>query len=86
MEIRFAIDVERLTLDDLITLESGSPALSFVRDLLARFMVDGTGKPLPEEQARAVLGRLNLRQLQETSAKFVAAMGALKDELVPLGK
>jgi hypothetical protein len=71
------VDIENLTLDDLIVIEDNREALArndlrAMRAVLARFIVGDDGERLPESEALAAAGGLPLRQM-------VAAVQALAE-------
>lgn len=60
-ELRILVDMDVLTVDDLITLEDAK--IRGLRDVLARLAVDDNDRPLPFEDAKALVGKLTVRQL-----------------------
>ena len=82
MEIRFKIDADRLTLDDLIALEE-TPTARVMRDTLAKFLTDETGAFVEEAQARKTLGGLAITQLNAAAAQFRAAVEEVQNSAVP---
>lgn len=81
----FVVDPERLTLDDLIELEESGGAISMrrARDLLSDFLVNGSGLPVPKEEAVKVVGGFNLLEVRDAVDKFIAAANELGGALVP---
>jgi hypothetical protein len=61
--LHIVADADLLTVDDMIALEDGK--VRGIRDVLARLAVDDQNKSLPFEDAKALVGRLSLRQLRE---------------------
>jgi len=82
MEIKFRIDAERITLNDLIAIEDGLTSRAS-RALLARCLVDAEGDYMPEEEALQVIGGLNLLVLKRAVADFVAAVNLFSETFVP---
>jgi hypothetical protein len=84
MEIRFNIDPERMTLGDLIMLESGA-ASSWRerRDTMANHMVDEGGNFIEPGRAREILSALNLKQLGDVGIAFVAKVRELEADQLP---
>ena len=79
MEIK--IELDRLTVDDLVNLEEGG--IRAVRDVLGKFVMNGTGGFVdPEEGARAV-GALTISEMTGLSKDVQSQVKGLKDELVP---
>ena len=79
---------ERMTLNDLIALEemaAGKFRARDLRDILARFVVDGTGY-MPEDEAQALIGGLTLSELPTVAEQFVQAVEAFtRENVVPPG-
>lgn len=61
---------DNLTWDDLEILESGKVGAS--KNILARFVVDANGNPVPEDKAKKALGALKIAQIQNVMAQFMA--------------
>lgn len=75
--IRFKFDgtlQDNLTWDDLETLESGKMGAS--KNVLARFVVDAEGNPMPEDKARKALGALKISQIQGVLSQFMDLVNA----------
>ena len=83
MKIQLKIDTDRITLDELIEMESGNMTARFMRDFLARFVTNGDGDYLAEEEARKIIGSMNLTQLKETSEQFVDSIQELQAAAIP---
>jgi hypothetical protein len=83
MQIHLKVDLERLTLDDVIALEEGQLKTSQMRDLLARFVVDSGGNYLPEAEAQKQLGRLNVAQVKQVAEAFAEQLREQQDTAVP---
>lgn len=70
--VRFKFDGnirDALTWDDLEILESGKIGAS--KNILARFVVDDTGQPVPEAQARKQLGNLKMSEIEGVVKAFM---------------
>ena len=83
MNIKFQVDADRLTLNDLIALEEENSSPRFQRDFLARFVVDNKGKYIEEETARQMVGNLSMTELVKALEGFQAAAEKLQDNIVP---
>lgn len=81
--IRLKIDEDRVTLDDLIVLESGVASARFMRDLLARFVTDETGAYLPEDTAQQMIGKLKLSELKQVTEQLTTSLKDLQQSAVP---
>jgi len=79
--LHFKIDLQRITLDDLIALES-KPSLRFMRDLMARHLQNGKGVYLDFEQAQTLLGTLNVSELNGVMTDFGQAVQNLQEQAV----
>jgi hypothetical protein len=78
-QIRFVINRNKtgLTWEEFETIElaqEGDVKMRRLRPLVARFMVDESGQPLPHEQAIKVLGKLPLDEVKDVFQKFAEAM------------
>ena len=75
MKVR--IDVDEITLDDLIELEA--PTLRFMKAFLARFLVDEAGASVPEVEAQAQIGKLKMKEIngfiEQVKASVEEAVG-----------
>lgn len=77
---------DQLQIDDLIALEdavAGNVSLRALRNLIARFVVDPTGQPVPEEAARARLGRLTAAQFMALAKELTGSIEAAKESALP---
>ena len=83
MNIKFQVDADRLTLNDLIALEDENQSPRFMRDFLARFVIDDKGAYLDEGEAQQAVGNLTLAELMETVEQFGEAVEGLQDKIVP---
>lgn len=72
MEIRFKFDgtfQDNITWDDLEILESGKMGAS--KNILARFVVDAKDDPMPFEDAKKLLGKLKVSEIQGVLTRFM---------------
>lgn len=83
MELRLEINPNILTLDDLIALEDTGSNVRALKVILARFVVNGSGNPVPRADAEAMVGSLNVSQVREATEKFSAAVKELQATAVP---
>jgi len=83
MNIRFQVDPDRLTLDDLIALEEESQSPRFIRDFMARFVVDDKGEYLEEGAAQKIVGALTLSELSGAAEQFKDAVETFTEGMVP---
>lgn len=76
MALRFALDIETMTFDDMIEMAEmeeitkPGPRMRQMKALMAKFMVDDEGKPLEHEAALAALGGLPMSQVTSTMKEF----------------
>lgn len=68
MKLRFKLDVEKLTLNQIIAMQDGD--IRTMRDVLANALVNGTGDYVEFEEAQEIIGNLNLLQIKEASDEF----------------
>lgn len=83
VKIRFMFGKNRMTWDDLNTIEllrEGAASSLRLMQLAARFMVDEKNQYLSHDKAQKVLGGLNENDIKDVIAKFVEA---LNDTAVP---
>ena len=83
MKIRFQVDADRLTLNDLIAIEDESQSPKFMRDFLAKFVVDDEGEYMEPGEAQEAVGNLTLTELMETVTSFSDSVQGLQEALVP---
>ena len=83
--LKLKVDVERITLDDVIALEERA-SLKTLRDIIARFVVDEAGQYLPNDVAVRTVGSLKMSEVKDVAAQFAEAMkGVAADALPPTG-
>ena len=83
MKIRFQVDADRLTLNDLIAIEDESQSPKFMRDFLAKFCVNDEGEYLEPGEAQAIVGNLTLTELMDTVNSFSDSVKGLQEALIP---
>jgi hypothetical protein len=64
------VDLDRLTLDDMIALDEGNASPRVLREFLSHFMVDDKGKFLPEEKAIKQAGQLSMSDVKTAVEQF----------------
>lgn len=69
------VDLDRLTLDDMIALDEGNASPQFLRDFLSHFMIDDKGKFLPEEKAIKQAGQLSMSDVKRAVDQFGKEVG-----------
>lgn len=71
---------DNLTWNDLETLEAGRIGAS--KNILARFIVDESGKPIPIDKAKEILGQLKMKEIEGVLSEFTKLMteGALNPQ------
>lgn len=77
VKIRFMFGKNRMTWDDLNTIEllrEGAASSLRLMQLAARFMVDEKNNYLPHDKAQKVLGALNEDDIRDVIAKFTEAL------------
>ena len=79
MEIK--IELDRLTVDDLVNLEEGG--IRAVRDVLGKFVMNGTGGFVDAEEGAKAIGALTISEMTGLSKDVQSQVKGLKDELVP---
>ena len=81
MELHFHFDPERLTLDDLCEIESGTSTALFMRRILAKFVQVG-GVYIDAAAGWKSVGVLTVPELRSTWAQFWAALRKTKEDAV----
>ena len=83
MKVHLRVDLERLTLDDVIAVEEGQMKTRQMRDLLARFVIGANGAYLPEAEAQQALGALSVAQVREVAEVFAEQLREQQESAVP---
>jgi hypothetical protein len=85
--MKLVIDIatvsEKISLDELIALETGNMPAKRAKVLLARFAVDDEGAAIAPEQAEKLLGAFNLGELRRAVVTLTKAIQGLLSEAVP---
>lgn len=76
MELR--LDINRLTVGDMMALESRS--LRTLHDVVIRFAIDEDGEPMSEDDASAILRAMTIPELTEWAGHI---QSAVQDVAVP---
>ena len=74
LKLKFVVDAGRITLDELINMQSGD--LRAMRDVLAHCLVDETGEYVEYEEAKRSIGQIKLSEVKSTAAQFVEQLNA----------
>lgn len=83
-KVHLKFDPETVTFDQVIGIqEAASLPLREQKTMLAGFVVDADGKPLGQEEAEALLGKLTVIQMRETFTAFGAQMQTAMSETLP---
>jgi len=84
MKLKLKIDTDRLTVDDLIEIEEGSSRrVRQGRDLLARFVTDDEGNFLTFEEAKKVIGKLTITEMNVAVQQLVDGIKRLQESSIP---
>lgn len=84
MKVYLKFDPETVTFDQVIGIqEAGALPLREQKAMLAGFVTDADGKPLGQEEAEALLGKLTIVQMRQTFSDFGAQMQAAMSETLP---
>ena len=84
MDIRLHLDADRMTWDDMISLDEWADLSERKRrDLLARFLIDDEGQFLDGEKARNLLGALPLTQIGQVRDALQVAIKEYTGAAVP---
>lgn len=82
MTIKLQVDIDRVTLQQLIDLESAVKIVE-IRDALAPFAVDENNQPLEIEQAKQLVGNMTIRQMREATDTLLKDMKDTSEKAVP---
>ena len=77
IKLRFKLDPDRITLDQLLDMQDGN--LRAMRDVLAVSLIDGDNTYTEYEEAKRIIGGLKLSQVQQAAEAFA---GQVKDTAV----
>ena len=64
------VDLDRLTLDDMIALDEGNASPRFLREFLSHFMIDEKGEFLSEDEAVIQAGKLSMSDVKRAVDQF----------------
>lgn len=82
MTIKLHVDIDRVTLDQLINLESAQKIVE-IRDALAAFVVGDDLQPKSDEEAKAEVGKLTIREMRAATDQLLTEMKKANDDAVP---
>jgi hypothetical protein len=69
-EFKLQVDLDSITLNDLVMLEDPNATATQVRDFLARCVVDNDGNPMGQEKAIELVGTMPLSKLRVFTAQL----------------
>ncbi len=75
--MKLKVELDRLTLDDIIAIQNNELSARDVRDLLAKFAADDNGDYLPEDEAIKAVGKLTLSDLSDVVADLAQQIEAV---------
>lgn len=78
--IRLALNRKALKVGDLVKFEQGATTMLFMRDFLARFVVDDKDKPVKFADAQLLIDDLDI---DEMTAAVTSLTENLGDDFVP---
>lgn len=83
-EIRFKVDVDAMTVDDLIALEEEGKLSSTKKLLAGMVLKDGTDDQyVPLEEGMAIVGAMSLGELLRSQQGLVDQIKQIQEDLVP---
>jgi hypothetical protein len=74
--VKLVIDLQKLTLDDLINLEDGANYRT-MRQLIGRFVTDDAGEPVSQAQAEQYAGSLTIGQIKNVNEQISASLSGV---------
>ena len=80
--LKLKVDVDRITLDDVISLEERA-SMKTMRDIIARFVVDDKGEYYPHAEAVKLVGGLKMSEVKDVATQFADAMKGVAAEALP---
>jgi len=84
MPVRLVVDVDKLTVGDLLMLEDAqNNNLRQVRDLLAGYVVGDNDEPLTPEEGKAAINSLTMGELKGAIESFTEQLSAMSESAVP---
>jgi hypothetical protein len=79
--LKLVLDAERMTFDDMIEIQEGK--LRRLKEIIAKFAVDESGKPLDRDAAAAAAGGLSLIELRQVMEEMNRQMGVEFKAVLP---
>jgi len=73
-KLTFTVDAERITLEELINMQSGD--LRAMRDVLAHCLVGENGEFVEYDAAKKTIGQIKLSEVKATAAQFVEQLNS----------
>jgi len=73
-KLKFVVDADRITLEELINMQSGD--LRAMRDVLAHCLMGEDGEYIDYEQAKRTIGQIKLSEVKATAAQFVEQLNS----------
>lgn len=69
-KLHLTVDLERLTLNDMVALDEGNASPRFLREFLSKFMTNGNGQFLGKEEALEAAGDLSMADVKRAVELF----------------
>lgn len=82
MTLTLKVDIDRVTLNDLIKLES-AVKLEEIRDALAQFVVNEDGTIPSKEESINMVGALTVREMRTATDKLMESLKEMNNTAVP---
>jgi hypothetical protein len=82
MKIKIKVDLDRLTLGDLIALEENK-GIKTMRDIISRFMTDDAGEYLEFDAAQKILNETSVNGIKTISEQFADAIKGVQSNALP---
>jgi len=73
-KLKFVVDADRITLEELINMQSGD--LRAMRDVLAHCLMGENGEYIEYEVAKRTIGQIKLSEVKATAAQFVEQLNS----------
>lgn len=80
-QLHLELKVDELTFDEMIDIQEGN--LRKAKTILVKCATDGNGRPLDEEVAADLIGKLNIAQMRAVFAEFGERVQAAMQETLP---
>lgn len=78
-DIKLRLDLDNITLNDLVMLEDQDATAVQVRDFLARCVVDAEGEPIGKDKALQIVGEMPLSKLRVLTAQIADQLKDLSE-------